>query len=101
MKKIITVIMYILIETCALILIVLMYQTQKQVLVANEIFDNTIESLRSRNFSAPAIQAVSSNKDYTFEIKQLQPDAYRVVMSYRLDYQKGNKTITSIVYRQL
>lgn len=99
MKKVITLILFIFIESFTLIFVIMLYQSNKQILIANEIFDNTIETLRARNFSSAARKVVQSKEDYQFLIENIDSYTYTVTMNYEVDFQNDKKTISTLVYQ--
>lgn len=79
-----------------------MYKNSKQIIQANNIYDNNVELLKSRNFSQKAIDLVSENDDYKFIVEETDYKTYKIKMSYDLQIFNfiKNKTIESNVIIQ-
>lgn len=84
MKKIMTICMCSIIMTLFLIGTFVLYKNSKQIIQANDIYDNNIELLKSRNFSQKAIDLVSKNDDYKFIVEEIAYKTYKIKMSYNL-----------------
>lgn len=102
MKKIITICMCSIIITLFLISTFVMYKNSKQIIQANNIYDNNVELLKSRNFSQKAIDLVSKNDDYKFIVEEIDYKTYKIKMSYDLQIFNfiDKKTIESNVIIQ-
>lgn len=101
MKKIITVVMVIVLLTIFSISSFTLYSGSKQISTANNVFDNTVELLKSRSFSDLAIQEIVANgNEHKFTITKKTQVHYLVNMKYSLSLfgNKESKTIESDIY---
>ena len=100
MKKVITLMLFVCMQSITCLFVFMLYQGSKQTLIAYEVFHNSIEVLRSRNFSSQSIETLQKDSNFRFEVTKLASLKYQVTMNYRIGFQKEKMTLQSIVYQQ-